>query len=143
MFVFNHPVEACYESRSNEPSEHEWPRIEIEVRWRDEHGRSDLGGYAVVHVPNAPGMHEVSCRVWRPRGGLFERIAAFFVGGYPQLKENALVYGISQDAESGNANSTRLVRHAGRNRLQTVPGGVVHLTLGIVHHVSVGGDGDE
>jgi B9 domain-containing protein 2 len=142
LFVFNHPLEVCYEAKGEGLDERAWPHIEVEIRFSDEHGRSDLGGYAVVHVPNAPGMHEISCRVWRPKGGLVQRIAAFFVGGSPQLKENSLVYGIAADSESGNAATSRLAREAGRPRVTTVSAGVVHLTLGVcLKYGSPGTDG--
>ena len=81
MFVFQHPIDVCYEMGAETLDNTAMPRIEVEVRWRDEYGRSDLGGYAVVHVPATPGTHELSVRVWRPRGSMGDRFAAFFIGG--------------------------------------------------------------
>ena len=99
------------------------------MRSRDQYQRSDIGGYAVVHVPNAPGMHELTSSIWRPRSSILQSAAAFFYGGLPQLKDASLIYGISEGADSGK--TQRLERGAGRQRLNTVPSGKVHLNLGV------------
>lgn len=136
VFVFQQPMEVCFEATGSDPSAHEWPRIELELRWRDAYDRSDLAGYAVVHVPSAPGDHSISCRVWRPRGSFIDRLSAFFVGGYPHLKDPALVYGLGQavsDEETGGTSATGLLmRQASGGRLTSEPAGVVHLRLGVL-----------
>ena len=132
MFVFQHPVDVCYETRGEDISSVAMPRLEIELRWRDDLGRSDVGGYAVVHVPSAPGAYELSCRVWRPRGSIGDRIAAFFVGGNPGVKDPKLRYGFEDEASTGDGpGATRLMRAIGRRRLATVPAGEVHLRLNV------------
>ena len=88
MFVFQHPVDVSYETGSDDLSTIGMPRIELEVRWLDAVGRSDLGGYAVAHVPATLGVHEMSVRVWRPRGSLLDRFAT---SGALQKHSKALV----------------------------------------------------
>ena len=79
-FVWEQPVDATFVG----PHLGGWPRVEVEVRWVDVHGRSEVAGYAAQHLPKTPGTHALSCRVWRPRGSLLERLSAFFVGASPQ-----------------------------------------------------------
>ncbi len=40
----------------------------------DKYGRDDLYGYGFVHVPTAPGAHEVECLTWRPVGSFGEQV---------------------------------------------------------------------
>ena len=129
MFVFQHPIDVCYETSADDATVAGMPHIEIEVRWLDSYGRSDLGGYAVVHVPAAPGMHELSCRVWRPKGSMGDRIASFFVGGNPQLRDAKMRYGREQPGDGDIG--TRLTRSAGGQRMSTTPSGEVHLRLSV------------
>ena len=103
-----------------------WPRLEIEVFWRDAHGRSDFAGYAVAPVPTTQGTHAVTCPVWRPRGSKKDRLAAFFVGGYPRLKNEELVYGIADKEDA-----TRLSRSMGKMRVASEGVGTVHLSLSV------------
>merc|ERR1711988_804114 len=110
MFVFQHPVNVCYEASTDNLSTVAMPRIEVEVRLTDSYGRSDLGGYAVTHLPALPGVHEVSCPVWRPCGSLVDRIAMFFTGGAPHLKDPAMRYGIEEQFVSDAEHGTRLTR---------------------------------
>jgi hypothetical protein len=132
MYVVQHPIDVCLETSGEDPAAVAMPRIEIEVRLLDEYGRSDLGGYAVVHVPAAPGMHEISCRAWRPSGSKADRFAAFFVGGAPQLKDAQLRYGIEEDDGDGEGeHHSQLMRSVGRQRLSSIPGGEVHLRLNV------------
>lgn len=142
MFVFQHPINLCCEAPPEDPSDISMPRIEIEVRWRDSYGRSDVGGYAVVHVPVAPGTHELSCRVWRPRGSLGDRFAAFFVGGRPALKDGSMRYGVESDLgdDDGKGGGIRLTRSAGGQRMTTAPAGEVHLRLSVCRKSGTSGD---
>lgn len=125
-YQWHHPVDVTLEGTSGLTTD--WPRIEIEVRWRDGNERSDLAGYAVANVPTEAGVHAVTAQVWKPQGSLMDRIAAFFIGGAPALKERRLIFGVLQ----GGASSQHLARGVGRERLVTSAGGSVHLSLGVV-----------
>ena len=139
MFVFGHPVDVCCETTSDDLAAVAMPRIELELRLLDAHGRSDLGGYAVVHVPAAPGAHEMSCPVWRPRGSSLDRFATAFIGGAPQLKDPRLRYGF-EDGDGDGQTATRLTRSVGRQRLSTAPMGEVHLRLNVCRKVGTSGE---
>ena len=132
-FVWQQPIDACFDGAAD--VDHTWPRIEVEVRWRDSHDRSDLAGYGVVHVPAAPGIHNMVCPIWRPRGTLFDRVVAFFIGGRPHLKQQSLIFGIEEEMEvSGDGkvhNGTSLARESGKQRLTSEPTGVVRLSIGV------------
>ena len=129
MYVFQHPLDVCFETASDDMSKLTMPRIEISVRHIDNAGRSDTGGYAVVHVPAALGTHEVSCRVWRPCGSFGDRFASFFVGGMPSLKNPDMRYGAENALEESSG--TRLTRSAGGVRMKTNACGEVHLRLSV------------
>ena len=141
MIVFQHPVDVAYEALEDrslpEPSQREWPRVEVEVRFRDAAGRSDLAGYGVVRVPPRPGVHELSCRIWRPKGTIGDRIAAFFIGGNPHLKSDALRYGLTDENDHG---AQRLMRAVGRQRITSVPSGVVHMSIGVIMRTQIDPD---
>ena len=125
--AWHHPVDARFTSTSGLAG---WPRLEIEVRQRDEHGRSDLAGYAVAHVPTAPGAHTLTAAVWRPRGSALERLAASFVGGRPALRDRELVFG---SLVGGSLARGEL----GEKKLVTAPAGTVHLLLNVaVRHTA-------
>ena len=129
MCIFQHPFDVHYETEADDLSRVGTPHFEIEVRARDAGGKSDFGGYAIAHVPMAPGVHDISCCVWKPRGSKGERIVASFVGGAPKLKDNALRYGIEE--EGTGEIGTRLTRSKGSQRMCTAPGGEVHLRLSV------------
>lgn len=101
-----------------------WPRMELEVRTVDAHGRSELAGYAYHHVPSAAGTHVLRCRIWRPQGTLVDRLSTFFLGAPPQLKKQALIYG-----QHGSARS--LSRSNGRDRIVSVSGGEVYVAISV------------
>ena len=126
MFTFAHPLDVCYEAAGEDPGSLGVPRVELEVRFSDSYGRSDLGGYAVVHLPAAPGLHELAGRV-------------------SQLKDDRLVYGLEEDLEGEDpgtvANGTRLARSVGRQRLATAPCGEVFLRVSVCR--KKGGSGGE
>jgi B9 domain-containing protein 2 len=95
----------------------EWPRLLLQVWKMDEHGRLDLSGYAFVHVPAQPGHHSLSVPTWRPMGSLHEEVAAFFLGGTPQLRDvNVLFTKAWSD----------------RCRLNTSSSGTIRLNLDVV-----------
>lgn len=137
MYVFAHPIDVCFEADISDPTDHEWPHIELELRAIDSDGRADLGGYATVHVPTNPGSHKLACRVWRPRGSRMDRIAAWFVGGRPQLKDDSLVYGMTDVVDDGAGGPTisRHARTVGQQRLTSEPGALVHLHLEVMTQV--------
>ena len=112
--VWSHPIDAVLVGTDTG-----WPRLELEVRSRDEFDRSDLAGYAVVHVPATPGVHELHCPIWKPKGTLGDRIAAAFIGGGASLKDSAVVFGTL--AENGKGLE--------RGGFATVGAGQVHLQL--------------
>ena len=125
MMVFQHPISVCYEANGL-ATDHDWPRLEVEVRWLDDSGRSDLAGYGVCPMPKRPGVHELECRVWRPKGKF--NLSQFFLGGAPALKDNALRYGLTDENETG---ALRLMRGVGRSRLKSVPSGIVHIRMNV------------
>ena len=89
-----------------------------------------------MHVPSAPGVHDLSCRVWRPRGSLLDRFATFFVGGAPALKDPGLRFGFQEQlppAALGEPRvGTRLMRAKGsQTRFSSAPCGEVHLRLSV------------
>jgi len=129
MFVWQHPVDAQFECDAAQAQD-AWPRLELEVRWRDGFDRSDIAGYGVVTVPPSPGVHKLVCRLWQPCGGSFgEQFRAFFLGGRPALKNESLIFGIAEEMENGG---TQLARAAGHHRLTTQPAGTVHISLAVV-----------
>ena len=141
MFVFQHPVDVSYETGSDDLSTIGMPRIELEVRWLDAVGRSDLGGYAVAHVPATLGVHEMSVRVWRPRGSLLDRFATFFIGGAPQLKDPQLRYGFEHEGGGVSGIGMRLLRSVGRQQMSTAPCGELHLRLSVCRKRGLSGIG--
>ncbi len=85
--------------------------------WRlDEVGRLEVEGYGFVHIPGAPGIHEVSCPTWRPVGTPAQEWAAFFVGGAPSLKTTSVLYEAASE----------------RYRLVTASSGTVHVRVEVV-----------
>jgi hypothetical protein len=64
-----------------------WPKFQLQVYQEDIFGRNELVGYGFVHVPCAPGTHDLECSCWRPMSSSWnDEVNAFFVGGNPQLK---------------------------------------------------------
>jgi len=107
----NHPFDAYYSSRSI----HGWPKLSLEVWHEDVFGRSELSGYGMVHIPTAPGAHELDCVVWRPQGTLSERIFNYFFDTTAHLDHKEVVH---------NTND--------RFDLVTETMGVVHLKIEIL-----------
>lgn len=138
-YVWQHPIDATFSG----PEMRGWPRIEIEVRGVDAHGRSDLAGYALQPIPTTPGTHRVTCPLWRPKGSKGERFSAWFVGGEPQLKDNALVYGAGPEGDlEQRGGTTQLARAVGDARLATLSSGKVHLLLNVCMRAVPQGDQD-
>lgn len=119
-----------------------WPCLELEVRSVDSHGRSELAGYALFNVPPTPGVHLREVPLWRPALKSLpfaERIHAWFLGGYPNLKDKRLLYGaVEQLSSSGppdNADGKRspaiISRSAGDKQLLSTPAGIVHLAFSV------------
>lgn len=111
MAVWAHPLDLHYSCKGLSG----WPKIYCQVWHQDIHGRSDICGYGFCHIPTSPGTHHVECVTWVPEGTLWERISAFFIGGYPRLKLEEVVY-----------------TPGDRFRLQTKAGGVIHFELGVI-----------
>ena len=94
-----------------------WPRILLQA-WRlDDVGRLEVEGYGFVHVPTAPGSHEVSVPLWRPVGTPEQELSHFFVGGAPALAATSVLFSAASE----------------RFRLVTAPSGTVHLRLECMH----------
>lgn len=119
-FVWEHPLDASFVGAAHNG----WPRLELEVRTVDAHGRSEIAGYATQHLPSAPGTHSLRCCIWRPRGSFAERASTFFLGNPAQLKDTSVVYGLTSGGHS-------LSRSNGRERLTSVSDGEVFVTLAI------------
>ncbi|NXN95661.1 B9D2 protein, partial [Rhinopomastus cyanomelas] len=93
-----------------------WPRLQLQVWAQDSLGRCQLLGYGFCQVPATPGLHEVPCVTWLPRGGSWrQRLGQRFVGGGPQLCAPEAAAGASE-----------------RFRLRTESSGIVHLQLGVL-----------
>ena len=89
--------------------------MNFQVWHQDGYGRTELYGYGFCHVPTSPGIHNVTCETWRPRGTMREQISQKFVGGGPQLRNTDVAYSTNN-----------------RFRLNTVAMGTIHLELGII-----------
>jgi len=86
--------------------------------WRlDDVGRLEVEGYGFVHVPSAPGTHELSVAMWRPVGTPAQELAAFFVGGAPALATTSVLFSAASE----------------RYRLVTAPSGTVHARVECIH----------
>ena len=68
-----------------------WPKLRLETFVQDVHGRNDVGGYGFCHVPAAPGEHDTDIVLWRPEGSKLDQLRAYFVGGYPKLRDPTIV----------------------------------------------------
>ncbi len=51
-----------------------------------------LAGYGFCHVPTSPGNFNLEIVTYRPKGSVAEEIAAFFLGGHPQLVQDEMVH---------------------------------------------------
>ncbi|CAF3883454.1 unnamed protein product [Rotaria sp. Silwood2] len=92
-----------------------WPKFHLQVWHQDMYGRNELYSYGFCHVPISPGLHEIDCVTWRPKGTLLEELKTEFIGGSSQLKNPDLV---SSSAEL--------------YKLRTVSMGKIHLRLHII-----------
>lgn len=99
------------------PNAQGWPRLLFQAWALDDLGRLQVAGYGFVHVPAAPGLHELSVPLWRPLGTPAEELAAYFLGGPDQLLASTAVL-FSAASE--------------RYRLVTVPSGTVHVRVEVV-----------
>lgn len=137
-FVWQHPVDASFEG----PEISGWPRLELEVRSVDSHGRSELAGYAFFNVPPTPGVHLREVPLWRPSLKSLpfaERMHAWFLGGYPNLKDKRLLHGAVEQLSSNdppeNSDGKRppaiISRSAGDKQLLSTPAGIVHLAFSV------------
>jgi B9 domain-containing protein 2 len=87
--VWAHPVEIHYSVSDRVQG---WPKFQLQVFQEDMFGRNELVGYGFVHVPSAPGCHELECSCWRPMSASWsDEVQAFFVGGNPQLKTTDMI----------------------------------------------------
>ncbi|XP_046675272.1 B9 domain-containing protein 2 [Homalodisca vitripennis] len=106
-----HPVDVHYATKGIQG----WPKLHFQVYHYDEHGRSELCGYGVCHLPTSPGTHRLECCTWRPIGTYKEEFQQYFLGGGVQLQDPELVY-------SG----------CNRYKLHTQTMGTVHVEMSII-----------
>ena len=93
-----------------------WPRLLLQA-WRlDDLGRLEVEGYGFVHIPSAPGLHELSVPLWRPLGTPAQELSAYFVGGAVALHTTSVLFSAASE----------------RYRLVTAPSGTVHLRLEVL-----------
>eukprot|EP00640_Fibrocapsa_japonica_P006611 CAMPEP_0113946460 /NCGR_PEP_ID=MMETSP1339-20121228/57627_1 /TAXON_ID=94617 /ORGANISM="Fibrocapsa japonica" /LENGTH=184 /DNA_ID=CAMNT_0000952547 /DNA_START=103 /DNA_END=657 /DNA_ORIENTATION=- /assembly_acc=CAM_ASM_000762 len=112
--VWNHPLDLHYATSSVQG----WPKLVVEVWHLDSLNRQEIAGYGVCHIPTAPGEHgPLRVVTWRPYYSPSGRMAAFFLGGYPQLKDSEIL------AASFN-----------RSKMQTESMGIVSVSFQIVTH---------
>ncbi|CAJ0580468.1 unnamed protein product, partial [Mesorhabditis spiculigera] len=78
---FSYPMDIHLATRTLQ----DWPRLNFEVWHHDQYGRQEIYGYGSVFLPNLPGMHEVSCNFWRPKGSLRDELKQKFIGGGLQV----------------------------------------------------------
>jgi len=108
---WSHPIDIHLATRGLQG----WPKLHFQVWHQDSYGRIEMYGYGFCHVPTSPGVHEVECQTWRPRGSFTEQISQTFVGGGIQLRNPDLAYGTNN-----------------RFRLNSEAMGTVHLQLGLI-----------
>ena len=74
MAVWAHPLDVHYSIKGIDG----WPRLYVEVWGIDGLGRYEIAGYGCCIVPTTPGLHELTCRTWRPHGSMREQISSAF-----------------------------------------------------------------
>ena len=92
-----------------------WPKMYFQVWHQDQFERNKLYSYGFCHIPTSPGMHEIECHTWQPRGSSAETVSQHFLGGGRQCKNPDLIYGTGQ-----------------RKLLRTNSMGKVHVRLGVI-----------
>ena len=85
--VFSHPIQVHLATRDVQG----WPKLMFRVYRECLFGQTELCGYGVVYVPSTPGMHELSCHIWKPVGTLLHQILEFFLGGSPELVDDDVI----------------------------------------------------
>lgn len=110
--VFNHPFQITMSSSSP----FGWPQLVLAVYGNNRFGNDMVVGYGATHVPTDPGEHEIEVPLFAPKpGSIFQKIAAFFTGLYPELIDSNMV-------ASGKE----------RECLQTASQGFVKVTMNVV-----------
>ncbi|VDL74138.1 unnamed protein product [Nippostrongylus brasiliensis] len=74
---FAHPIDLHLATKTIQG----WPRIQLQVWHHDVYGRQELMGYGSLFIPSAPGEHELTCHIWRPKGSAREEVMQRFIGG--------------------------------------------------------------
>jgi len=123
LAVWNHPIDVHYHATSVQG----WPKIIVHVTKLDEYGRLGTVGYGFASLPTVPGCHDVTVNCWRPTGTKGDELRAFFLGDYPHLLDDDVIYHKAT---------------AFRNRLVTIPAGRVHLEINLMtrHFAAYGVD---
>lgn len=88
--TFNHPIDLHYAEAGMQG----WSaaRMTIQCYRLDYHGRKILSGYGFVHIPTAPGEHELEVNLWRPIGTPDQELAAYLLGDTPALVTHDPIY---------------------------------------------------
>ena len=81
--VWNFPIDVTFRSTCA----HGWPQIIVSVYGTDAFGRSDMIlGYGAIHLPIAPGRHELYVNTFRPlASSLAGRLQSWFSGMRPEF----------------------------------------------------------
>ncbi|CAG9331657.1 unnamed protein product [Blepharisma stoltei] len=109
--VFEHPLDLHYACKTISG----WPKFDVEVWTVDTHGRHSIAGYGCLTLPMSPGQYELDVLLWRPEGGIYEKLTSFFLSANPELVHKNMVI-------SGND----------RFGLQTISTGKVMLRVGVI-----------
>tara|TARA_B100000768_G_C11168773_1_gene327741 strand:+ start:91 stop:705 length:615 start_codon:yes stop_codon:yes gene_type:complete len=81
--VWNFPIDVTFRSTCA----HGWPQIIVSVYGTDAFGRSDMIlGYGAIHLPIAPGRHELYVNTFRPlASSLIGRLQSWLSGMRPEF----------------------------------------------------------
>lgn len=86
LAVWNFPVDVTFRATGA----HGWPQIVLSVYGTDAFGRADMiVGYGAVHLPMAPGRHELYIRTFRPlASSLYQRLMSFVLGQRAEFRDS-------------------------------------------------------
>ena len=83
----NHPFEVHFAA----PSTVGWPKLVLDIRGHDEHGRSLAAGYGFCHMPMLPGVSAIDMHCWRPIGSMRDEAITFFLGSTGGLATDDII----------------------------------------------------
>ena len=84
LAVWNFPIDVTFRATGA----HGWPQLVVSVYGTDVFGRADvIIGYGSVHLPMAPGRHELYIRTFRPlASSLLGRLQSWLLGQRPEFR---------------------------------------------------------